>query len=79
VNSLSLTAPKPEDGDKARQFTIGGNAYSHEGVARLLSRIALIPDLADVQLGGSAKLTPGVKSTVAWTISARIRQPGATS
>ena len=76
--TLSLTAPESSD-VAGRQFAITGSAYSHEGVARLLSRIALIPDLANVQLGGSNKLVPGHKSTVAWTITARIREPGSTS
>jgi Tfp pilus assembly protein PilN len=76
VSSLSLNAPQPGEGVTARQFSISGNAYSHEGVARLLSRIALIPDLANVQLGGSNRLTPGEKSTVSWSITARIREPG---
>jgi Tfp pilus assembly protein PilN len=79
VTSLSLTAPVPGEGITARQFSISGNAYSHEGVARLLSRIALIPDLADVQLGNSNKLIPGHQSTVTWGIVARIREAGAPS
>lgn len=79
LSSLGLTAPQPGDGDTAKQFTIAGSAYSHEGVARLLSRLALIPDLANVQLGSSVKLIPGKKSTVTWNIVARIREPGSTS
>lgn len=79
VTTLSLTAPQPGDGDAARQFSIAGSAYSHEGVARLLSRIALIPDLTNVQLGNSNRLIPGKQSTVTWGIVARIREPGATS
>ena len=79
VSTLSLTAPLPGEADTARQFAIAGNAYSHEGVARLLSRFALIPDLTNVQLGSSTRLIPGQKSTVTWNIVARIREPGATS
>jgi Tfp pilus assembly protein PilN len=79
VTSLSLTAPQPGEGDTARQFSISGSAYSHEGVARLLSRIALIPDLTNVQLGNSNRLVPGEESTVTWSIVARIREPGSTS
>jgi Tfp pilus assembly protein PilN len=77
--SLALAAPKPGEGVTAKQFAISGSAYSHEGVARLLSRIALIPDLANVQLGSSNVLTPGQKSAVSWSITARIREPGAPS
>jgi Tfp pilus assembly protein PilN len=79
LTTLSLAAPDPAGDINGRQFSIAGNAYSHDGVARLLSRIALIPDLANVQLGSSNKLVPGATSTVSWTISARIRVPGSSS
>jgi Tfp pilus assembly protein PilN len=59
-------------------FQITGTAYSHEGVARLLSRIALIPDLTNVVLINSTK-GAGEHATVGWRITAAIRQPGATS
>jgi Tfp pilus assembly protein PilN len=76
LTSLSLTTPVP--GPLGANFQIAGNAYSHEGVARLLSRIALIPDLTNVVLVNSIK-APGKHTTVAWNINAAIRQPGATS
>jgi hypothetical protein len=60
-------------------FVLIGNAFSHEGVARLLSRIALIPDLTNVRLDHSNKMTPGERSAVEFKIMAMIRQPGATS
>jgi Tfp pilus assembly protein PilN len=77
LSSLGLATPVV-GGTLGTDFQISGTAYSHEGVARLLSRIALIPDLTNVVLVNSTK-APGKKSTVAWRITAAIRQPGATS
>ena len=36
-------------------FTIQGRTYSHDGVARLLSRLQVVPDLTNVQLISSTK------------------------
>jgi Tfp pilus assembly protein PilN len=38
--------------------TIQGATYSHDGVARLLARLALVPSLQDVRLTTSARLDP---------------------
>jgi Tfp pilus assembly protein PilN len=46
VSSLALT---PESG-----LSISGTTYSHESVARLLSRLALIPELSDIVLASSS-------------------------
>jgi Tfp pilus assembly protein PilN len=76
LSSLSLALPT--GAPQSREFQIAGNAYSHEGVARLLSRLALIPDLSNVALVTSAK-APGKNTTVTWQIAAAIRMAGATS
>jgi Tfp pilus assembly protein PilN len=76
LTSLSLS--QPTGAAQSKEFVIVGTAYSHEGVARLLSRIALIPDLTNVVLVNSTK-PPGKHTTVAWQITAAIRLPGATS
>ena len=34
-------------------LTVSGSAYSHDGVARFLSRLALIPDLDNITLANS--------------------------
>jgi Tfp pilus assembly protein PilN len=78
LSSMTLSAPVPGD-ILGTPFVLIGNAYSHEGVARLLSRIALIPDLTNVRLDHSNKMTPGERSAVEFKIMAMIRQPGATS
>jgi Tfp pilus assembly protein PilN len=78
LSSLTLATPVPGD-ISGTPFVLLGNAYSHEGVARLLSRFALIPDLTNVKLDHSNKMAPGQRSTVEFKITAMIRQPGATS
>lgn len=58
-------------------FTINGYTYSQESVARLLVRLALVPDLRNVQLQKSAVATIGRRSVVQFTITAELRMPGA--
>jgi Tfp pilus assembly protein PilN len=63
----------------ATGLTMNGNAFSHKGVVRLLSRLALIPDLENVTLGQSARIIPGKGGPVGFSVTAGIRAPGATS
>jgi hypothetical protein len=78
LSSMVLAAPVVGD-LSGTPFQLLGNGYSHEGVARLLSRLALIPDLTNVALDFSNRTVPGQQSTVEFKITAMIRQPGATS
>jgi Tfp pilus assembly protein PilN len=78
-----VTASAPAQG-----FAIAGSAFSYDSVARLLSRLALVPDLSDVTLtstgsggagstdggGGSAS---GPTSGVTFNISAGVKGPPA--
>jgi Tfp pilus assembly protein PilN len=58
ISSLGLT---PENG-----LSIAGTTYSHESVARLLSRLALIPELSSIVLASSnASAGPAVGTTPA--------------
>jgi Tfp pilus assembly protein PilN len=59
-------------------FTMNGKAFSHEGVARLLSRLALVPDLEHVTLGHSTRVQGGPRGSVEFSVTAGIRAPGAT-
>jgi Tfp pilus assembly protein PilN len=78
LNTLTLTAPTP--GVTATGFSIAGNAYSHEGVARLLSRLQVVPDLTSVSLDHSRLVQPGNHhAPVEFGINADIRTAGATS
>jgi Tfp pilus assembly protein PilN len=57
-------------------FTIQGRTYSHDGVARLLSRLQLVPDLTNVQLMSSARSMVGKQAVVDFTIAADIAAGG---
>jgi Tfp pilus assembly protein PilN len=60
-------------------LTMSGSAFSHKGVVRLLSRLALVPDLENVTLGHSTRVGPGSHGAVQFSLTAGIRAPGATS
>lgn len=58
-------------------FTIQGRTYSHDGVARLLSRLQVVPDLTNVQLISSTRSKVGNQPVVEFTIAADIAAAGA--
>jgi Tfp pilus assembly protein PilN len=60
-------------------FTIEGYTYSHDAVARLLTRLSVIPDLQQVQLVSSEQAKLGERPIVHFKVSANVRAPGATS
>jgi Tfp pilus assembly protein PilN len=57
-------------------LVIDGYTYSVDGVARVLSRLAVVPDLSDVQLTSSASAQVGTQTVVEFKIAANIRPPG---
>ncbi len=58
-------------------FTINGRTYSHDGVARLLARLALVPELTNVQLQHSvAETTETGRDVVGFTITATVKAAG---
>ena len=59
------------------QFTIQGRTYSHDGVARLLSRLQVVPDLTNVQLLSSTLSKVGGQDVVGFSIAADIKVTGA--
>ncbi len=82
--SASGTAPAPSSSSSApasgaptagapSAFMVTGYGYSHEGVARLLSRLEVLPDLTNVQLQSSARQIVGGRTIVQFTIVADIR------
>jgi Tfp pilus assembly protein PilN len=71
--------PPPTSTATSIDFTMNGKAFSHQGVARLLSRLALVPDLQGVTLGHSTRTDVGKRGAVDFTVTAGIRAPGATS
>jgi Tfp pilus assembly protein PilN len=56
-------------------FTIQGRTYSHDGVARLLSRLQVVPDLTNVQLISSTRTLVGKQPVVDFSIAADITAP----
>jgi Tfp pilus assembly protein PilN len=56
-------------------FQVVGYSYDQEGVAELLSRLAVLPELASVQLVSSARTKIGETDVVEFTISATVK-PG---
>jgi Tfp pilus assembly protein PilN len=60
-------------------FVLTGYTYSQSGVARLLSRLAVLPDLRNVQLQTSALSKVGEQQIVQFTILADVVAPGAAS
>jgi Tfp pilus assembly protein PilN len=81
----TLTAKSPispatnaatSSGGAPSQFTIRGRTYSHDGVARLLSRLQVVPDLTNVQLLSSTLSKVGGQDVVEFSIAADIRVAG---
>jgi len=60
----------------ATGFTIDGYTYSHPAVARLLTRLAVVPDLVNVQLQQSTLTKVANANAVHFVIVADVRRPG---
>jgi|GEM_PF-681408 len=89
LTSLTMTAPTPASTvpgvvpapaptTAPQDFSISGNAFSYDSVARLLSRLALVPDLSDVTLtstgsGAAPGSTASGTSGVTFSISAAVK------
>jgi Tfp pilus assembly protein PilN len=61
----------------ATGFTLDGFTYTQAGVARLLQRLSVIPDLVNVQLQQSTLTKSGNAMIVHFVIAADVRTPGA--
>jgi Tfp pilus assembly protein PilN len=73
VTNIASSLP----GSAPSQFTIQGRTYSHDGVARLLSRLQVVPDLTNVQLVSSTLSKVGGQDVVDFSIAADIKVAGA--
>lgn len=58
------------------KLTLSGSTYSQDGVARFLSRVSILPSLANVQLQTSSALTDGATGIVQFVILADVKAPG---
>jgi len=79
LTSLDAKAPAAASaGTSSAGFTINGRTYSHDGVARLLSRLAVVPHLSGVQLQHSALATGETgRKVVEFSINATVKAAGA--
>jgi Tfp pilus assembly protein PilN len=88
LRNMSATSPTPASGTSPAAtppglpptlMTIEGSTYSHDAVARLITRLSVIPDLKNVWLTKSELGVIAGRSIVSFTILADVRQSGATS
>ncbi|MFN2469673.1 MAG: PilN domain-containing protein [Gaiellaceae bacterium] len=63
----------------AQGLTMNGFTYSQEGVARLLTRLSLVPHLSNVQLQSSSSTEIGNRRIVGFTIAAAVLETGGDS
>ena len=77
-NTTSASSTAPALGGQLG-FNIEGHTYSHDAVARLLSRLSVIPDLERVQLVTSEETVLGTRTAIHFKIAANVRAPGASS
>jgi Tfp pilus assembly protein PilN len=66
-------------GGEPTMFLLEGRTYSHDGVARLLSRLQVAPDLTNVQLKSSTLSKVDRQRVVDFSIAADIKSVGAGS
>jgi Tfp pilus assembly protein PilN len=59
-----------------RSVTFNGFTYSQESVARLLRRLTLVPDLADVKLAKSSVTTVGTQQIYNFSVLANVASEG---
>jgi Tfp pilus assembly protein PilN len=77
--SPSGTATTPTGTGTPTQFAISGRTYSHDGVARLISRLQVVPDLQNVTLVSSTLSAVAGQDVVEFSIVADIRTAGVPS
>lgn len=79
LTTLSVRTPAGGPTSMPTDFTITGYTYSHDGVARLLARLAVIPDLGFVQLQNSTMAELGGRPVAQFSIAASVRREGVAS
>jgi Tfp pilus assembly protein PilN len=77
ASPASAVVPVVAAGATPTGFLLSGYTYSQQGVARLLSRLEVLPDLTNVQLQNSSQSLIGTQNIVQFVIAASVR--GATS
>jgi len=79
ASPASAVAPVVAAGTPPTQFTMTGYTYSQAAVARLLSRLEVLPDLTNVQLQNSTQAQVGTQDVVQFQIAANVRAGAAAS
>jgi Tfp pilus assembly protein PilN len=74
--TVSSSSSTSTSGSSPTAVTMQGYSYSHDGVAQVLARLALVPGLDNVTLTSTATTTIGTKSVIQFNLTASI---GATS
>jgi Tfp pilus assembly protein PilN len=81
LTSLSAQAPSAAaaaDVTAPAGFSINGKTYSHDGVARLLARLSVVPHLSSVQLQSSTRATSETgHPVIEFSINATVKAAGA--
>lgn len=80
LTALQSASAEASDADPNAEVptgvTLAGATYAQSGVARLLSRLAVVPALANVRLQSSVTAESGSSSLVQFTIIADVRSGG---
>lgn len=79
LTNLSAAAPTTGATTATPGFNLAGSTYSHSGVARFLSRLSVVPELANVRLVSSQIAVAGGRELVQFAIVADVRAPGSGS
>jgi Tfp pilus assembly protein PilN len=70
TTTTAAPAPAPST---PQPLSLQGYTYSQEGVARLLSRLQVVPALQNVKLVSSAESTVSGQTVISFTIEAAVR------
>jgi Tfp pilus assembly protein PilN len=73
TTGAGTTTPAPPPAPAPGPLTLAGYTYSQEGVARFLSRLAVVPALQDVKLLQSSQATVAGQVVVSFSIQANVR------
>jgi Tfp pilus assembly protein PilN len=71
--------PAAEGGTSSPTLTLAGSTYSVDGVARMLSRLAVTPALLSATLQSTSVQAVGTRKIVQFTILAEVRTAGSAS
>ena len=72
----AAAAPASAGASQAGSFTINGYTHEQEGVARLLARLSVLPELANVALVSSTRVEVNEQEVIQFSISAAVKQGG---